>query len=183
MRFFVVMGPAASGKSTVGREVAARLDLPFLEGDDFHPAANVSKMSGGTPLDDDDRAPWIADLCRAGAAQTATACVLACSALNETVRRYFADHFDGRTDFVLLSASRSTLAGRLARRTGHFLPASLLESQLDTLTIPAGGHTVDAERPVDDVVAEVAAIVRAALSEDELSGKRRSGGGPSGDEQ
>jgi gluconokinase len=151
----IVMGPSGAGKSTVGRALAAALGWEFLEGDDFHPPANLAKMSSGRPLDDRDRAPWLARLvteirARLDAGQDA---VLACSALKASYRRQLV--VDERVRLVNLQASPELLAERLRARPSHFMPPSLLQSQLAALEPPAGAIDVDAGRPLDELVHEL----------------------------
>jgi gluconokinase len=130
----VVMGVSGTGKSTVGQALARDLGYPFAEGDDFHPAANVAKMHAGHPLTDEDRAPWLHSIAswigereRAG-----TGGVVTCSALKRTYRDLLRDgHPDAR--FICLVGGHDLLLARLQGRQGHFMPASLLDSQLDTL--------------------------------------------------
>jgi len=141
----VVMGVSGSGKSTVGRELAARLGVPYAEGDDFHPPANVAKMASGQPLTDTDRWPWLRALAGWITEHSASGGVVTCSAL----KRAYRDLLRGaavRVWFLHLAGDRSVLAPRLAARAGHFMPASLLDSQLADLE-PLGpdepGLTVD----------------------------------------
>lgn len=127
----VVMGVAGCGKSTVAGLLADRLGWPLGEADDWHPAANVAAMTAGTPLTDADRAPWLHAVRDWIDAQGGD-CVLTCSAL----RRSYRDVLRGagsRVRFVHLDGSREELAARLAARTGHFMPPSLLDSQLAVL--------------------------------------------------
>jgi gluconokinase len=127
----VVAGPSGSGKSTLGRALAERLGVDFLEGDDAHPAANVAKMAAGVPLDEADRAPWLQALGLRIRARTAagTGAVVSCSALRRPHReRLRAGDPDVR--FVWLDVPREELAARVRTRTGHFMPAGLLDSQL-----------------------------------------------------
>lgn len=160
----VVMGTAGAGKTAVGTAVAAALGVRFIEGDAFHPAANREKMAAGVPLTDDDRAGWLqalaAELRAARAAGQGV--VLACSALRRTYRDVLRGG-DDRVRFVFLDASRTVLEDRMAARTGHFMPVSLLDSQLATLEPPAadeGALHVDATKPLGAVVADVLARVR-----------------------
>jgi gluconokinase len=128
----VVMGVSGTGKSTIGVALADALGLPFVEGDDLHPAANVAKMAAGIPLTDTDRAPWL-DLV-AGALGRPV--VVTCSALK---RRYRDRLRDAAPDvaFVYLHGTAELLAARMEGRDGHFMPTALLESQLATLEVPA----------------------------------------------
>jgi gluconokinase len=152
----VVMGVSGSGKSTIADALAKRLDWRFEDGDKFHPASNVAKMSAGQPLTDEDRWPWlqaIADeidrLC--GKGQRA---VVACSALRRAYRNVLVH---GRDDvrIVFLDGTEALIAGRLVARRGHFMPPGLLASQFKTLEPP----TAD-ERPVTvSIDATVEAIV------------------------
>jgi len=134
----VVMGVCGSGKTEVGRKLAARLGCDFLDGDDFHPPANVEKMRAGTPLTDADRWPWLDRLAvEIGTRLTdGRGGVVACSAL---ARRYRDRLRVGRPGVMLvhLDGDRDLLAQRLAARQGHFMPAALLDSQLATLERPA----------------------------------------------
>ncbi|HSY15696.1 MAG TPA: gluconokinase, partial [Jatrophihabitantaceae bacterium] len=130
----VVMGVSGTGKSTIAALLASKLGWPMAEGDDFHSAANVAKMHAGHPLTDEDRWPWLHSIAdwigereRAGDGGVVT-----CSALKRAYRNLLVDgHPDVR--FVCLVGSRALLADRIGHREGHFMPASLLDSQLDTL--------------------------------------------------
>ncbi len=158
-RIVVVMGVSSSGKTTVGEEMARRLHAPFLDGDAYHPPANIAKMSAGIPLTDDDRWPWlkaIADeidrVCRAG-----RTVVIACSALKRAYRDVLVH---GRSDvrIVFLDGTQALIANRLAQRKGHFMPAGLLESQFETLQPPGAGEnpvTVSIDASVDTVVDDI----------------------------
>ncbi|MEP6482439.1 MAG: gluconokinase [Rhodoglobus sp.] len=128
----VVMGVSGSGKSTVGVLIAQRLGVPFVDADDLHPAANVAKMAAGIPLTDDDRWPWLASVGMALHAASATGLVMACSALKREYRQAILAEAPG-VRFVYLEGSPALLAERMGHREGHFMPASLLASQLATL--------------------------------------------------
>ena len=154
------MGVAGVGKSALARALAESLGWRFIEGDDFHPAGNVEKMRRGEALSEAERAPWLSRL-REQVRRCVAAgddAVLACSALKGAHReRLRAD--PGQMRFVYLSAPASLIRERLDERRGHFMPARLLESQLEALEPPADALTLDARRPIPDLVA----AVRAAL--------------------
>lgn len=156
----VVMGVSGSGKSTVGPALADRLDCPFFDGDDHHPPANVAKMAGGTPLDDEDRAPWLDGLNRLlrDQGRAGEGAVLACSALARRYRRRLAD---GVADlrFVYLAGDADTIRARMRSRTGHFMGERMLAGQLAALEEPTPDEAirVDADRPVAEIVDDLAA--------------------------
>jgi len=158
----VLMGVCGCGKSTIGRALAAELDWPFLDADTVHPQANVAKMAAGMPLTDDDRWPWfdriVAEMRRHAAAGKHV--VIACSALKQAYRDRLARGASVR--FVYLKGDAKTIGPRLAGRTGHFMPPSLLESQFATLEEPAAAIVIDIVQPV---AAQVAAITRALREE------------------
>jgi carbohydrate kinase (thermoresistant glucokinase family) len=150
---------AGTGKSTIARSLAERLGWPFGEGDDLHPAANVAKMAAGIPLDDADRWPWL-DAIAAWTAEQAAAgnsTIVTCSALRRTYRDRLRVAAPG-TVFVHLVGSPDLLAERMTARKDHFMPASLLQSQLETLEpleADEPGFTVDVELPAAAIVDEV----------------------------
>lgn len=157
-----VMGVSGSGKTTVGAALAQRLGVPFADADDFHPPANVAKMSAGIPLDDEDRIPWLRTIGAWMAGHAATGAVMSCSALRRTYRDLLREAAPEQV-FVHLAGSQETVARRVAGRPGHFMPAALVESQfatLEPLDADERGVTLDLDQSVDDLVAEAAAAVR-----------------------
>jgi gluconokinase len=150
------MGPAGSGKSTVGRALAHALNWPFVEGDSYHSEASVDKMSRGEPLTDDDRVDWLRALHDVISEATSSGrdLVVACSALARRHREALAGGL-GDVAFVYLRASASALRARLAARPNHFADERLLPQQLATLEEPEDALTVDATRPPEEIVATV----------------------------
>lgn len=151
----VVMGVAGCGKTTIGQLLAARLAVPYAEADTFHPPANVAKMAQGVPLDDGDRGPWLAAIAdRIARAGPNGGVVVSCSAL----KRRYRDRLraaDPGAGFVHLAVEPSTVVRRVAGRADHFMPASLVDSQFQTLEPlqpDERGVVVDASRPADQIV-------------------------------
>jgi gluconokinase len=148
----IVMGVAGSGKSTVGIALARQIDCPFLEGDEFHSPESIEKMRTGTPLTDADRWPWLDRLGRAIDAKVGSdgIAVAACSALRRAYRDRLREVIRAPTGFILLDADREELLHRMTARPHHYMPASLLTSQLDTLERPQPDEraiTLDARLP------------------------------------
>lgn len=158
---FVIMGVSGCGKSTVGMQLAEALELPFLEGDLLHPERNVARMAAGVALSDQDREGWLQELAERlrRAHVSGQALVLSCSALKLAYRDILRSGAPGLR-FVYLHGERALLAARMAARTGHYMPLSLLDSQLATLEPPGVEENVQsfdvAERP-EDIVAAVLA--------------------------
>jgi carbohydrate kinase (thermoresistant glucokinase family) len=158
-RILVVMGVSGSGKSTVAGALAERLGWALAEGDDFHSPENVAKMHAGTPLTDADRLPWLTSIAgwietRLKAGQSG---IVTCSALKHAYRDLLTG---GRAEvtFVYLKGSPEVMAKHLAGRHGHFMPASLLASQFETLEEPGPDEpvlTVDDDQPVEAIVDEI----------------------------
>ncbi|WP_420144265.1 gluconokinase [Sphingobium sp.] len=132
------MGVSGCGKSTVGALIAQAIGCPFLEGDSFHSVEAVEKMRGGIPLTDEDRWPWLDRLSTASATamETYGAVVTACSALRLSYRDRLRMKIDAPVRFILLDNSRDHILDRMRNRPGHYMPASLLDSQLATLERP-----------------------------------------------
>ena len=131
----MVMGVASCGKTSVGALLAEKLNAHFIEGDRLHPTTNVAKMSSGTPLNDDDRWPWLKAIGESIAGKEAA--VASCSALKRVYREAITMAAQRPVYFIYLYGSRAVLEQRIGARKGHFMPASLLDSQLATLEEPA----------------------------------------------
>jgi carbohydrate kinase (thermoresistant glucokinase family) len=151
----IVMGVAGCGKSTIGQQLADRLGWPFYDGDDFHPPANIQKMSEGIPLTDEDRSGWLitlADLIGNHVRHNQSA-VIACSALKKKYRDIL--HVDASVRFVYLRGSYDLIEARLRQRSGHYMPSNLLSSQFASLEEPHGALTVDISLPPEQLVTEI----------------------------
>jgi gluconokinase len=153
----VLMGVSGSGKSTIGKRLAAQLGWQFIEADDYHPPANVEKMRAGTPLTDEDRRPWLAALrvkvdeaCRKGIDT-----VLACSALKHKYQDYLDAHDPECVKYVYLHGSEELIRARLAARKGHFMNPALLHSQFESLEPPADAIRVDVAPPPGEIVTDI----------------------------
>lgn len=154
----IIMGVSGSGKSLVGRMLAEQLGGTFDDGDDFHPPANKAKMSTGTPLTDEDRWPWYAVLRQRilDLRGSTPVHVLACSALKPAYRaRLRGDDASKDIAFVLLRGTREVIAKRMAARKGHFMPLSLLDSQLATLEETPDIVAVSIDQTPGEIVAEI----------------------------
>ena len=158
---YVVMGVAGSGKTLIGTRLARALGIPFVEGDDYHPPDNVAKMAAGIPLTDADRLGWLTAIAVriAEAKRDGESLVVSCSALKRSYRDLLRKA-DPDLRFIHLTGDRPLLAERLAQRRGHFMPATMLDSQLDTLEPPSR----DEHALVCDVAQSPEAIVDALVS-------------------
>jgi gluconokinase len=167
-RHIIVMGVAGSGKSSVAKGIGEVLDLEVIDGDAYHPPSNVERMAAGIPLTDEDRRPWLqtlADL--VGARHTAgVSTVLACSALRRAYRDILRSTVPIADSFVIeLEADATTLRSRMAGRIGHFMPVSLLDSQLATLEPlqpDERGAVIDVTPPLEVVIEMALSAVRSA---------------------
>lgn len=154
----VLMGVTASGKSTIGELAAEKTGWQFAEGDSFHSQANRDKMHRGIPLNDEDRAPWLASLHELllGWDRSRTSGILACSALKQKYRDELArDIPPERLRFAFLDVPRQELEKRLRERKGHYMNPSLLESQIETLEIPSDAIHLDGTKPPDETVRRI----------------------------
>ncbi|MDE2383141.1 MAG: gluconokinase [Alphaproteobacteria bacterium] len=155
------MGVASCGKTSVGEALAQQLGAQFTEGDRLHPAANIAKMSSGTPLTDEDRWPWLAEIGKALAGPGGK--IASCSALKKVYRQRIAEAAGRPVAFVFLDGSRALLEARIAARKGHFMPPSLLDSQLKTLEAPGPDELalrLDVDEPVSELVVKAADWLR-----------------------
>jgi gluconokinase len=162
----VVMGVSGSGKSTLAAALARKLDFSFLEGDSFHSDENKRKMSAGIALEDADRWPWLDALSAAivatrVAARAEKGVVATCSALKRTYRERIRSAVEPPLLFVYLSVGRETLERRMQNRHGHFMPAALLDSQLNTLEVPASDEADAITIAVGDVDATLRNVLQA----------------------
>lgn len=164
-RIIIAMGVSSSGKSVVGKALAERLRVPFLDGDGYHPPANKEKMRAGIPLTDEDRWPWLETLAGAlrDAADGAGLAVGACSALKRVYRDFLTEKAGEPILFVHLDGPKEVIAARIAQRKHEYMPASLLDSQFATLEPPAADENAVALSildPIETMADKAATIVR-----------------------
>jgi len=159
-RFFIVMGVSGSGKTSVGKSLASRLGWDFYDADDFHPPENVAKMASGIPLDDSDRAPWLASLhdLISASLKADQPGVLACSALKERYRRRLLDGNEG-VRIVYLKGSYDLIRSRMSVREDHYMKPHMLQSQFESLEEPPDALTVDISGSVEEIVDTILQVI------------------------
>lgn len=150
-----IMGVSGSGKSTIGKLLADKLQFPFFDGDDFHPDANVKKMKAGHPLNDIDRQGWLERLNLLAVENLPTGAVIVCSALKEKYRTILGKQLDNEHKFIYLEGSFDLIHNRLHKRKNHFMPKGLLQSQFDTLELPLDAITVSIDQTPTLIVDEI----------------------------
>jgi gluconokinase len=155
-RFFIVMGVSGCGKSSVGQALARSLGWDFYDADNFHPPENVAKMADGSPLDDSDRAPWLASLHEliSSSLKADKPGVLACSALKERYRKQLTNG-NRCVQIVYLKGSYDLIWSRMEKRTDHYMKPHMLKSQFETLEEPSNALTIDISISLDDIVQEI----------------------------
>lgn len=154
--FIIFMGVSGCGKTTIGKMMAEVLDVPYYEGDEYHPQENVDKMSRGIPLDDDDRDGWLqrlSDLIREKLDKGESG-VLSCSALKKEYRDRLRVDPD-RVHFIYLKGSYELIRDRMKKRKNHYMPANLLKSQFETLEEPGQVFTIDIDQSPEEILAQV----------------------------
>ena len=154
-RVVFVIGVSGCGKTTIGERLADQWGAKFADADDFHPDANVKKMEAGIPLDDDDRAPWLAAINSFAVEQLEEQnLVIACSALKQAYRDRLAESIQSQCEWVLLDGSFDLIKSRMESRD-HFMPPDLLQSQFDILEKPEHGIVVNIDQSIEAIVAVV----------------------------
>lgn len=152
-RVIYIMGVAGSGKTTIGQLLSAKTGYTFYDADNFHPQKNIEKMGNGLPLTDDDRWPWLDNINAFVSEKINTlTIIMACSALKQAYRQRLCKGIAQQCTWVFLKGDYTTIADRMKNRTGHFMPATLLQSQFDALEIPANAMEADITMAPDKIV-------------------------------
>lgn len=154
-KVYIIMGVSGTGKSTIGKLLSSTLEIPFFDGDDFHPMENIEKMEAGIPLNDDDRKGWLIRLNVLAKEHKSTGAIIACSALKESYREILLKETKNHLEFIYLEGSFELIKSRLESRKGHFMPLALLRSQFDTLEVPAEAITVSVSMTPDQIIQEI----------------------------
>jgi len=155
-----IMGVSGCGKSTIGKQLAQELNIPFFDGDDFHPEANIKKMSSGQALNDADRQGWLETLNVLAKKQlTKNSCVLVCSALKQKYRDTLNLDIETQTKWVYLSGYFDQIYNRVNKRPDHFMPSELLQSQFDTLEEPKDALKIDIALTPENIIKKIKAQI------------------------
>lgn len=149
------MGVSGTGKTTIGNLLSQALDIPFFDGDDFHPQANIDKMASGQALNDNDRYDWLATLNQLAKNNKTKGAIIACSALKEKYRVQLSNKIEVKTVFIYLKGTFDEIKSRLDSREGHFMTSALLKSQFDTLEPPTEAITVSIIQTPKQIIKEI----------------------------
>jgi carbohydrate kinase (thermoresistant glucokinase family) len=155
------MGVTSCGKSTIGQLLANHLSLPFIEGDEFHPEENILKMSKGIPLNDSDRGPWLQALSNElQLHEKNKGSVLACSALKENYRKILQKNLNQKIIWIYLEGTEDVIRKRMTERKNHFMPESLLQSQLSTIEKPPYAYCISIQKEPEIIVKEIIDLIQ-----------------------
>ena len=150
------MGVSGSGKTTIGKMIAQRLEIPFFDGDDYHPAENVSKMKAGIPLDDEDRLPWLNRLHEIALQHLSEkGCVIACSALKETYRQLLMHDISDRVSWIFLDGGYDLINERMRTREQHYMKADMLRSQFEIFQTPEYAIRISVDQEPEMIVNQI----------------------------
>jgi len=156
MQIIFIMGVSGSGKTTIGQLLAKEKGIPFFDADDFHPIANVEKMKAGNPLNDEDRAPWLDRLNELAKRELQKkGAVITCSALKASYRERLEVGLVNAPKWIFLNGKFETILDRMNQRAGHYMPASLLQSQFDALELPKNAFSVDIEQQPKEIIYQI----------------------------
>ncbi|MEO9893054.1 gluconokinase [Aurantibacter sp.] len=155
IKVYIVMGVSGCGKSTISQLLAKKLDLPYFDGDDFHPEENVLKMSKGHPLNDGDRQAWLQALNKLAINHRNKGAIIACSALKEQYRDILRTSINDAMQFIYLEGTFDEINERMQARKGHFMPAGLLKSQFETLEPPKTATSVSIIGTPEEIVQNI----------------------------
>ena len=165
MNIIFIMGVSGSGKTTIGQLLAKEKDMPFFDADDFHPIANVEKMKAGNPLNDADRAPWLDRLNELAKTELEKkGAVITCSALKASYRERLEEGLANPPKWIFLNGKFETILNRINQREGHYMPASLLQSQFDALELPKDAFAVDIEQTPQEILGVILAKIKKEAS-------------------
>jgi len=159
-RVIYIMGVSGSGKTTIGQQLSAKTGYPFYDADNFHTKENKDKMNAGIPLTDEDRWPWLKNIHHFVVEKIATgSIILVCSALKQAYRDQLGNGIESNCRWVFLHGGYTTILERLKNRKGHYMPATLLQSQFDALEIPSNAIRIDIELApemiIDDIISKI----------------------------
>ncbi|MGB5322972.1 gluconokinase [Lutimonas sp.] len=150
-----VIGVSGCGKTTIARKLSESMGLPYYDADDFHPQANIDKMSNGQPLNDEDRASWLATLSmNLQQWEQEGGAILACSALKEKYRKVLARGLD-HCHWVFLSGSYELILERMNKRKDHYMSGEMLKSQFEALEVPAYGIHIDIQKSPEEIIEKI----------------------------
>lgn len=154
-KIIIIMGVCGSGKTTIGKLLSSKMNIPFYDGDDFHPQANIYKLKNNVPLKDKDRKPWLENLAiLIKEWSQSSGAILACSALKESYRKMLSKDTD-QIDWIYLSGNYDTIKNRLEQRKKHFMKSTMLQSQLETLEVPSYGIHINIEQNQEEIISEI----------------------------
>lgn len=152
-KIYYIIGVSSCGKSTIGQMLSDRISVPFFDGDDFHPAENITKMKSGQALNDEDRQGWLESINALAIQQSKqSGAIIACSALKKKYRKILRKNIEAQAVFIFLKGDWLTIKNRMEKRSDHFMPIELLQAQFDDLEEPTTATIIDVSLPPEQII-------------------------------